>query len=117
MIRLSCCLAIADGHGSRLIRRLSQLFVLNIDMGLTDALAVGHNTDMNMKINTESPRLAVTPGEWYASDLLAMTSTDFRQMDDIPHVIGTGKLDCSTVWGFPRLIPPRLAVARLNAMT
>ena len=39
-----------------------------------------------MKINTESPRLAVTPGEWYASDLLAMTSTGFRQMDNIPHV-------------------------------
>ena len=47
VIRLSCRPAIVDG--------------LNIDMGLTDALAVGHNPDMNMK--TESPRLAVTPGE------------------------------------------------------
>ena len=77
--------------------------VLNIDMGLTDALAVGHNPDMNMKINTESPRLAITPGEWYASDLLATTRTGFRQMDDIPHVIGAVKLDCRTVWGFPRI--------------
>ena len=105
-IRLCCRPAIVDGHGSRLIRRLGQLFVLNIDMGLTDALAVGHNTDMNMKINTESPRLAVTPGEWYASDLLATPSTDFRQMDDIPHVIGAVKLDYidySTVWGFPQI--------------
>ena len=61
VIRLSCRPAIVDG--------------LNIDMGLTNALAVGHNPDMNMKIKTESPRLAVTPGEWYASDLLATTST------------------------------------------
>ena len=102
-IRLSCRPASVDGHGSRLIRSLGQLFVLNIDMGLTDALAVGHNPGMNMKIKTESPRLAVSPGEWYASDLLAMTSTSFRQMDDILHVIGAVKLDCRTVWGFPHI--------------
>ena len=102
-IRLSCRPAIVDGHGSRLIRSFGQLFVLNIDMGLTDALAVGHNPDMNMKIKTESPRLAVTPGEWYASDLLATTSIGFCQMDDILHVIGAVKLDCRTVWGFPQI--------------
>ena len=99
-IRLSCQPASVDGHGSRLIRSLGQLFVLNIDMGLTDALTQGHNPDMNMKIKTESPRLAITPGEWYSSDLLAMTSTGFRQMDDILHVIGAVKLDCS---GFPHI--------------
>ena len=65
-MRLSCLPSIVDGHGSRLIRSLGQLFVLNIDMGLTDALAVGHIPDMNMKIKTESLQLAVTPGEWYA---------------------------------------------------
>ena len=73
-----------------------------MDMGLTDALAVGYNPDMIMKINKESPRLAVTPVEWYASDLLVTSSTGFRQIDDIPHVIGTVKLNCSTVWGFPQ---------------
>ena len=98
VFRLSCRLAGVDGHGLRLVRSLGQLFVLNIDMGLTDDLAVGHNPDMNMKIKTESPRLAVTPGEWYASDLLATTSTGFRQMDDIPNVIVAVKLDCRTVW-------------------
>ena len=36
VIRLSCRPAIVDG--------------LNIDMGLMDSLAVGHNPDMNMKI-------------------------------------------------------------------
>ena len=89
VIRLSCRLAIVDG--------------LNMDMGLTDALAVGHNPDMNMKIKTESPRLAVTPGEWYTSDLLATMSTGFRQMENITNVIGAVKLDCRTVWGFPQI--------------
>ena len=103
VIRLSCRPAIVDGHDLRLIRSLGQLIVLNIDMGLTDALTVGHNPDMNMKINTKSPRLAVTPGEWYTSDLLATTSTGFRQMDDIPHVLSVDKLDCRTVWCFPQI--------------
>ena len=87
VIRLSCRPTIVDG--------------LNIDGGLTDALAVGHNPDMNMTIKTVSPRLAVTLGEWYASDLLA--STGFRQMDDIPNVMGAVKLDYRTVWGFPQI--------------
>ena len=72
-------------------------------MGLADALTVGHYPDMNMKINTESPRLAVTPVEWYASDLLATTSTGFPQMDGIPNVIGTVEIDCRTVWDFPQI--------------
>ena len=61
VIRLCCRRAIVNGHVSRLIRRLGQLFVLNIDRGLTDALAVGHNPDMNMKINTESPGWPLPP--------------------------------------------------------
>ena len=62
---------------------------------------------MNMTIKTESPRLAVTPGEWYASNLLAATSTGFRQMDDIPNVMGAVKLDYRTVWGFPPYLQKR----------
>ena len=103
VIRLSCRPAIVDGHGSRLIRSLGQLIVLNIDMGLTDALTVGHTPDMNMKINTESPRLAVTTGEQYASDMLTTMSTDLRQMDGILEVIGVVRMDYRTVWGFPQI--------------
>ena len=72
-------------------------------MGLTDALTVGYYPDMNMMINTESPRLAVTPGESYASDLHATTSTGFPRRDVVPDVIGAVKLDCRTVWGFPQI--------------
>ena len=53
-------------------------------------------------MNTESPRLAVTPGEWYASDMLATISTDLRRMNGIPDVIGAMK-DCRTLWGFPQI--------------
>ena len=77
--------------------------MLNFDMGLTNALTVGHYPDMNMMINTESPRLAVTPGEWYVSNVLATMSTGFPRRDGIPDVIGAVKLDCGTVWGFPQI--------------
>ena len=94
----------------------SYMCLINVYMGLTDALTVGHYPDMTMKINTESPRLAVTPGEWYANDLHATTSTGFPRRDVIPHMIGAVKLDCRTVQVLPRLIPPRLTVAPLNSM-
>ena len=55
-----------------------------------------------MMMNTESLRLVVTPGEWYASDMLSTMSTDLRQMNGIPDVIGAMK-DCRTVWGFPQI--------------
>ena len=50
---------------------------------------------------TNSPRLAVTPGEWYASDMLTQIRRDLRQINGIPEVIGA-MYDCRTVWGFPR---------------
>ena len=62
VIRLSCRPAIMDENGSKLVRSLSPLNLLYVYMGLTDALTVGHYPDMNMMINTESPRLAVHPG-------------------------------------------------------
>ena len=34
-----------------------------------------------MMITTDSPRLAVTPGEWYASGMLTLLSRDLRQMN------------------------------------
>ena len=46
--------------------------------------------------------MAVTPGEWYASGMLATMSTDLRQMNGIPEVIGAMN-DCRTVWGFPQI--------------
>ena len=64
--------------------------------------AIVNGLDRIMMMNTESPWLAVTPGEWYASDMLATMSIDLRQMKGIPDVIGAMK-DCRTVWGFPQI--------------
>ena len=64
--------------------------------------AIVNGLDRIMMMNTESPRLAVTPGEWYASNMLATMSTDLLQMMEIPDVIGAMK-DCRTVWGFPQI--------------
>ena len=70
LIWLSCRPAIVNG--------LDRIMIMNTEDGL----------DRIMMTNTESPRLAVTPGEWYASDMLATMSTDLRQMNGIPEVIG-----------------------------
>ena len=59
-------------------------------------------TDRIMMTNTDSPRLAVTPGEWYTSDMLTMMRTNLRQMNGIPEVIGAMYV-CRTVWGFPKI--------------
>ena len=84
VIRLSCRPAIVDEDDSRLVRSLGQIYVLDIHMGLTDVLTVGHYPDIDMKITTESPRLDATPGEWDASDRQATTSTGFPQKDATP---------------------------------
>ena len=65
--------------------------------------AIVNGLDRNMKIDTESPRLAVTPGEWYATDLLVTMSTDLRQMDGIPDVIGAVKIEQQNSVGFPQI--------------
>ena len=96
LIRLSCRPAIVNG--------LDRIMIMNTEYGL----------DRIMMTNTESPRLAVTPGEWYGSDMLAMMSTDLRQMNGIPDVIGAMNDLQNSVGVFPRSIPPRLTVARLN---
>ena len=56
---------------------------------------------LNMMTNMDSPRLTVTPGEWYASDTLTPLSRDLRQMDGIPEVMGA-IYDCRTGRDFPQ---------------
>ena len=55
-----------------------------------------------MMTNTDSPRLAVTPGEWYASEMLTMMKTDLRQLNGFTEMIGT-IYNCRTVGGFPQI--------------
>ena len=53
----------------------------------------GH--DQSLMTNTDSPRLAVTPGEWYASETIRMIRIDLRQMNGLTRIIGA-LCDC---WG------------------
>ena len=71
-----------------------------IRLSCRPAIVIG--LDRIMMTNTESPRLAVTPGEWYTIDMLATMSTDLRQMNGIPEVTGAMN-DCRTVWAFPQI--------------
>ena len=70
LIRLSCRPVIING--------LDRTMRMNTEYGL----------DGIMMTNTDSPRLAVTPGEWYASEMLAMMRTDLRQINGSTEVIG-----------------------------
>ena len=84
LMRLLCQPVITNG----LVRTMR----MNTDNGL----------DTIKMTKTDSPRLAVTPGEWYASDMLTQIRRDLRQTNVIPEVIGA-MYDCRTVWGFPRI--------------
>ena len=75
-----------------IVNGLDRTMIMDTDYGL----------DRIMMTNTDSPRLAVTPGEWYASDMLTTMRTYLRQMNGIPVVIGA-MYDCRTVGGFPQI--------------
>ena len=69
LMRLLCWQAIMNG--------LNGTMRMNTEYGL----------DQSLMINTDSPRLAVTPGEWYASVAIRTIITDLRQMNVPPGVI------------------------------
>ena len=64
------------------------------------------NTDYGhegiMTTHADSPRLAVTPGKWYASEMLTMMTTDLRQMNGFTEMIDA-IYNCRTVGGFPQI--------------
>ena len=65
---------------------------MNTEYGLVQSLMT----------NTDSPRLAVTPGEWYASETIRIIRTDLRQMNGFTRIIGE-MYDRWTVGGRPQL--------------
>ena len=84
LFRLSCRPVIVNG--------LDGTMRMNTEYGL----------DKIMMTTTDSSRLAVTPSEWYASDMLTPMRRDLRQMNGIPEVIGDMYV-CGTVWGIPKI--------------
>ena len=45
-----------------------------------------YGLDQSLMTNTDSPRLAVIPGEWYASETIWMIRTDLRQMNSFMRI-------------------------------
>ena len=78
LMRLLCRQAIMNG--------LNGTMRMNTEYGL----------DRSLMTNTDYPRLAVTPGEWYASETIRMIRTDLRQMNGFARIIGA-MCDCWTV--------------------
>ena len=106
----------ADGmHGNHCeLHEALQTMMLQLFMRLLCRPVIMHGLDRTMTMNTEngldtimmitmdSPRLTVTPGEWYASDVLTQSRRDLRQTYGIPEVTGA-MYGCRTVWGYPRM--------------
>ena len=70
LIRLSCRPVIING--------LDRTMRMNMENGL----------DGSIMTNTDSPRLAVTRGEWYASETIRVIRTDLRQMNGFTEMRG-----------------------------
>ena len=73
-----------------LIRLLCRPVIRN-GLVRTTRMNTEYGLNQLMMTNMDSPRLAVTAGEWYASDTLTPISRDLRQMNG-----------CGTGWDFPQ---------------
>ena len=96
-------------HGDRCqLREALQTMMLQWLMRLLCRPRIMHGLDRTMTMNTEnvldtimmittdSPRLAVTPGEWYVSGMLTLSSRNLRQMNGAMY-------NSRTEWGFPQV--------------
>ena len=81
-----------------LIRLLCRSVIRN-GLVKTTRMKTEYGLDQLMMTNMDSPRLAVTPGEWYDSDTLTPLSRDLRQMYGIPELMGA-MYDYRTAWDF-----------------
>ena len=84
LMQLLCRRAIMNG--------LNRTMRMNMENGLGRSLMT----------NTFYPRLAVTPGEWYASETIWMIITDLRQASGFAKIMGA-MCDHKTVEFFPQL--------------
>ena len=84
-----------------LMRLLGRPVIMN-GLDRTMRMNTDYGLDRSMMTNTDSPRLAVTPGEWYASETIRMIRTDLRQMNGFTEIIGA-MCDCRTAGFFPKI--------------
>ena len=68
----------------------------------TMRLNTENGLDWSMMTNTESHRLAVNPGEWYASEMIRVIRTDLRQTNGFTEMMGA-MCDYTTVEIFTQI--------------
>ena len=68
----------------------------------TTRMNTEYGLDRSLMTNTDSPWLAVTLGEWYASETIRMIRTDLRQMNGFARILGV-MCECWTVGVCPQL--------------
>ena len=61
-----------------------------------------YGLDRSLMTNTDFPRLAITPGEWYASETIRMISTDLHQANEFAMLM-SAMCDYKTAEVFPQL--------------
>ena len=83
------------------MRLLCQKVIMNRLNGTT-SMITEYGLDRSLMTNTDSPWLAVTPGEWYASETIWMIRTDLRQMNGFARILGA-MCNCWTVGVCPQL--------------
>ena len=83
-----------------LMRLLCRQAIMNRFNG-TMRMNTEYGLDRSLMTNTDSPRLAVTPGEWYASDTIRVIRTDLRQMNGFTEMKGA-MCDYTTAEVLPR---------------
>ena len=82
-----------------LMRLLCRPVIIHgLDRTMTMYTENGHDTIM--MITTDSPRLTVTPGEWYASDVFTQTSHGGLQRSGTLEDVSAGR---DGKYGFPKI--------------
>ena len=76
------------------------VFVNGLDW--TMRMNTENGLDGSMMTNTDYPRLAVTPSEWYASDMIRVIRTDLRQINGFTEMMGA-MCDYTTVEVFTQI--------------
>ena len=84
------------------IIRLSGRPMIRSGLVRTTRMNMEYGLEKILMTNTHSPRLVVAMGEWDASEMLTMMTTNLRQINGFPEMIDT-IYNCRTVGDFPQI--------------
>ena len=84
------------------IIRLSGRPVIRSGLVRTMRMNMEYGLEKILMTNTDSPRLVVAMGEWDASEMLTMMTTNLRQINGFPEMIDA-IYNCRTVGDFPQI--------------